>query len=272
MAKKSWYLKGKNGWKKAQQVDEEAKARQAARGPLRFWLEPDSSAKVTFLDTPSFFIYEHNLQLDGKWGNYFTCLKDFDTCPLCESGDRSSFAVVGTVISHKPWKDRDGNVHKNTKMLFVARGKARDRVKKQIERRKDLKFCLYEISRGSSKNESSVGEDFEFIRKLSQKTLLKLVPEGEDPKEWLRPFDYEEVLAPKDPAELRKLVGLEDPVGSGEEIEDDPFADDDDDFPFDVDDDNDNEEKGKKKRQGKKKDDDDEDDDLEDDLSIDDLL
>lgn len=107
--KKSWYRTGEEGWAKAKQEDAEAKKRmEESRDPRknRFWLENDSAAKVTWLDTPSFFLHEHNLKINGRWGNYETCLKDFDTCPICESGQASSYIVVGTVISHKVWTDR----------------------------------------------------------------------------------------------------------------------------------------------------------------------
>ena len=222
-AAKSWYQTGKEGAKKAQKIDVDNKARRDAGGDnvRRFWLEPDSSGMLTFLDTPNFFFYEHNLKIGGKYFNFYTCLQDFDTCPLCEAPDgRASYVLAGTIVSHKKYTDKEGKVHTNQKQLFVAKGRARQRLLKQIERRDgDLRGCVFEMSRGTGNTESSVGEDFEFIKRLDEKTLSKFA-QGEtkaDKKKWLEPFNYPELLAPKSAAELRKLVDGADPVGSEED-------------------------------------------------------
>ena len=47
--------------------------------------------------------------------------------------------------------------------------------------------------------------------------MKKLVPKGTDAKSFLKPLNYEEIFAPKTAAELRKLVGGEEPVGSEED-------------------------------------------------------
>lgn len=163
MAKKNkaWYQTGEKGWTKAKHEDAEAKKRmEEGRDPRknRFWLENDSAAKITFIDTPAFFLHEHNLKINGRWSNYETCLKDFDTCPICEAGQNSSYIVVGTIISHKVWTDRAGNKHANEKILFVAKGRARQRLLRQISLRDgDLTGCVYEMARGSSSTECSTG-------------------------------------------------------------------------------------------------------------------
>jgi hypothetical protein len=65
-------------------------------------------------------------------------------------------------------------------------------------------------------------EDFEYLGKLTAEKLSKLAPEGEA-AEWLKPFDYEKIFAPKSSEELRRVVGGEVPVGSSEA--DDAFMD-----------------------------------------------
>jgi len=224
---KKWFSKGKAGMTKSSQVDKEAKARQEERKnkPFRFWLEPDSSGKITFLDTPQFFIWEHNLKIAGKWGNFYTCLKEFDACPICEDlGEQSSFVVVATIIDHRKWVDRDGKEHKNQRKLYVARGRARQRIIKQIERRKgDMKFCAYDVARGTSQTESNVGEDIEFLKKLTPTALKKLAPKGKDaptPAEWIKPLDYEKLFEPKEVGWLREhITHGEAPVGAEDDVE-----------------------------------------------------
>jgi len=226
--KKAWFKKGKEGVKESQKVDTEAKARRDAAGPMRFWLEYDSAAKLTFLDNPQFFIWEHTIKIGNKWRNYFTCIKEIDSCPLCEGGENPSFILVGTVINHKKWKSSDGSMHQNEKMLFVAKGRARQRLLKQIERRdNNLKFCAYEMARGTTQTEAATGEDFEFLKRLTKKALSKLIPKGEN-DDWLNPFDYEKIFAPLSVEDLTKLAGGETPVGA----EGDKTGDDD--LPFDT--------------------------------------
>lgn len=213
-SKKSWFDKGNEGWKRAKRVDKKAKEKRDNRDPWRFRLKNDESGKVTFLDNPSFFVHEHNLRIDGKFGNFFTCVKDFDTCPVCEDGDTPGYIVVATVIDHTVWEDREGKKHRNQKKLFVGKGKARQSLLRQIERRDDdLKYCVYEMSRGSSSTECSTGEDYEFLKRLNRGQTKKFIPAGEKDS-WLEPFDYEELFTPKSIEELSEIIGAEPPVGS----------------------------------------------------------
>jgi hypothetical protein len=215
--KKTWFAKGKEGAERSKQVDAETQAKFEQSGIRRLWLENDTSAKFTFLDNPEFFMHEHNLKIGKSYHNYFTCIKDFDTCPLCESGDNPSYVVVGTIINHAKWKDKDEVEHTNQKQLAVFRGRARQKILKQIEKREgDLTYCVYEASRGSISTECSTGEDFEFLKRLTKAQVKMLVPEGEK-EEWIEPYNYEELFKPKPIAELRKLAGTAAPIGAAEE-------------------------------------------------------
>ena len=168
------------------------------------------------LDNPEFFFHEHNLKIGGKYFNFFTCLRDMGTCPLCESGDNPSYCVAATIINHNKYEDSKGNVHQNQKQLFVARGKARGKIVRQIEKREDLSLSVFEFYRDNQQNTSSVGEEIEFLGKLTKDKLASLQPD-DAPDDWTEPFDYETIFEPKSEEELRKLVGLKAPIGSDEE-------------------------------------------------------
>jgi hypothetical protein len=214
----SWFRRGKEAFEHSKKVDAEAKARRDQQGPRRFWLEPDSSAKFTWLDNPEFLVSEHNLKLNNRFHNFFTCIQEKETCPICESNDNPGWALVGTIISHKAFTDKDGNEHKAQKQLFVAKGRARSRIITQMERRKgDLTHSVYESTRGAGQTECSTGEDFEYLGKLNKEKLMELAESIGEDESWLEPFDYEEVFKPKSAAELRKIVGGKVPVGSEEE-------------------------------------------------------
>lgn len=263
MANKKWFHSGKEGIAKSKMEDEAAKTRRDRSGPMRFYLENNSSAKVTFLDTPLFFVYEHNMKIGNKYHNYFTCIREDDTCPMCESDSQPSYIIVGTIINHSKYEKKDGTVVSNQKQLFVAKGKAREVLVRKIEKRgEDIKFCVFEMTRGSSATECNTGEDVEFVKKLTKAELLLLMPKGEKEAEWLAPFDYEAIFNPKTAKELRKILGMEDPVGAesdgdedgdgeGDEDGDDDSKGGDDDGEDDKGDDDDD--KGKDKGKGKNK-------------------
>jgi Zn-finger protein len=228
--KEAWYQKGKTGEKRAKQFDEESKARRArGDGAWRFRLDNDSAAKIVFLDNPTFFLGEHSLQTGPKRWEPYTCVRDFDTCPLCESGSNPSYVVVATVVSLKKWTDKNGKVHSSQKCLFVGKGMARQNLLRQVERREgDLTLCAFELARGSVANEPATGSDYDFLRRLTEAQAKKLIPEGSD-ADFLKPFDYAEILKPLSVDKLRALVGAASPVGSEE-------GNGDDDLPFDADD------------------------------------
>jgi len=109
--------------------------------------------------------------LNGKWGNYFTCLYDFDTCPLDGTHGIGGYGVAATLIDPRSWEDRNGVTHKNQKRLVVFKGKARERIVRMIEEKKDLKYAILDFSRGSSATEASTGEDIQFVGQTTKDKL-----------------------------------------------------------------------------------------------------
>lgn len=215
-----WFQTGAAGWQKAKQADAEAKARREAQGPRRYWLHSESSGKVTFLDTPNFFIKEHNVKIGDNFHNYFTCRSDFGECPLCQSGLNPSYVLIGTVINHTPYEEKKtGKEINHTKQLFVAKGRARERMQKAIERagEKGLTLGVVECTRGSSPTECATGEDF-FLKGYLSEEKLKAARDKYGHDYELKPFDYAKLFYPKTEEELRKVIGAGPPIGSEEEL------------------------------------------------------
>lgn len=220
MAKTAWYQTGNAGEKRAQAEDEKAKARRDNQ-PWSFRLKADEEAKIVWLDTPKFYCSLHTLKV-GRSFVTETCVQDFDTCPPCESGNNPSYVLVGTVIDTRSFEGKSGTV-KNQKRLFIAKAKARQILLRRIkDAGGDIRFCLFQMARGSNVNECATGEDFVNKGRVSETKVRALCPSGEKVDEWIKPFDYVKVFQPKTSAELRKLYGGEEPVGS----EDDASADD----------------------------------------------
>ena len=209
-----WFQVGSEGEKKAQKIAEE---QEAARGPSRFWLKPGKSAKLTFLDTMGFYLTEHNLQIGGKFFNFFTCRADFSECPLCEAGHGKSYVAIYTVIDHSTFvSKKTGKEYKNTKKLLVAKKAVQTKLARRRESLDgDLTHAVFSFSRDASK-ECSTGEDIEVIKRLTKEDVLSFKPAGMSDEDWLAPFDYRELFAPKSVEELRRLVGQAAPVGSND--------------------------------------------------------
>jgi len=209
MAQPKWFQKGKKGRERSKQEDEAAAQRREQSGIWRFRMGNNEAAKVVFLDNPDFFIHEHTLKVGPKQFVNETCIKDYDNCAPCDDmSDISSYEVIGTVIDTREYSGKDGKKHKNQKKLFVGKGKARQVLLRRIEQQDDdLTYCVFEMARGSNKNECATGEDLVFLKRFTKAQVKRLCPPGEDVDEWLEPFDYGEIFKPKTAKELRKLYG-----------------------------------------------------------------
>jgi hypothetical protein len=211
----SWFEKGDAGYEKAKKMQEE---RAALYGPRRFWLEPGKSAKITFLDSEGFYFMEHELKINGRWGNHFTCTRDFRECPLCESGFKSAYGCAYTIIDHSSYTSpKTGQVYAHQKKLLVVRSSVINKLARRRESLKgNLKYSLFLFSR-DKKEECRTGEDIEWIKVVSPADLTRLCKpkdSKESNEDFLKPFDYMEIFKPLSVEELRKIAGQPAPVGS----------------------------------------------------------
>lgn len=205
---------------------EKAKSELRAKGKtFRFFITKDKDASITFLDgnlaegildVP--FYYEHNITMNGKYGNFFICTQDEEPCPICEGGANASYVGVMTVIDHSSYiSKKDGLEHKDEVKLFVAKQETIKLLQKAAEKRGGLRGCTFDVSR-TGEMSAAVGNVFDFTEKLNEQQLVAKY--GDKAK----PLNYEEILAKAYlPAkELRKLgfgsmagpaIGSESPIG-----------------------------------------------------------
>ena len=195
----------------------------------RFWLPEGEEARITFVDgtisadgnIDFFTYYEHNLMLNGKWGNTFVCTKDVEPCPICEAGDRSSFVGAFTVIDHREFKAKDGKIYKDSPRLFICK---KDTIKMlQIlgSKRGGLAGCTFDVTRTGEKS-ASVGSMYDFIEKTAVEELQKkYVRKNADGKieTFFVPADYYKECQYRTAAELREAIpslntASSKPVGS----------------------------------------------------------
>ena len=102
------------------------------RTTWRFWIPYGVQRDIIFLDEDPFIIAEHGVKLNGKWGNFYTCLTGVDPagCPLCEELKENPKACISrsyppvsclTVLDGSQWTDREGNVRQWGTRVLAAK-------------------------------------------------------------------------------------------------------------------------------------------------------
>jgi hypothetical protein len=169
-------------------------------GPRRFWLKPETSTRIIFLDDDPLRFFEHQVCLPDKtgkmsWMNWATCPGE-ETCPLCKIGDRPTYVGVWAIVDRTQYKDRKGQVHKDELRLFVAKPKVMGKLSRRSEtlrttkgRKEGLAGLVFDVARGDEKT-ASTGDDFELVGKAKAEALVdaKGVP--------LKVPDYMELFKP----------------------------------------------------------------------------
>jgi hypothetical protein len=166
----------------------------------RFWLPADSSTRIVFLDDNPPIIEEHQLQIDGDWRNWVTCLRMVgDSCPVCDNLDSKAYTVgFYTVLDMSEWKDKQGKTHKNEMKLFPAKFKTLQVLKRLSAKRGSLEGCVFDVSRSTS-DAPNTGDVFDFETKITKEEILALNPEA-------KPFNYAEILEPRAAGDIMALL------------------------------------------------------------------
>lgn len=168
------------------------------------------------LDIP--FFHEHNVNMNGKFNNFFICTQDEEPCPICEGGAPASYVGAMSVIDHAEWKDKNGVTHRDVRKLFVAKRDTIKLLQQYAVKRGGLRGCTFDVSRVGDKS-PAVGSAFDFTEKLTEAQLVaKYKSKGPKDPDRSMPLNYEEYLQSQyQPAsELRKLGfgSSSNPVGS----------------------------------------------------------
>jgi len=209
-------------------IEKNIEERKAQSGKLwRFRMKAGETKKVIFLDDNPPIIEEHQLKLDGKWGNFYTCLKNLgQTCPLCEAGDRPATTGFYTVIDRTEYTvqrgDNAGQKRADQLRVMAVKFKGLKQFKKFSAKYKGLAGCEFEADRTSDKA-ASVGDMFVLEEKHDEDALLDIInAQRQQPIEHLSAVlvNWEEYLAPRSAADLAKLVG-----GKAAEVDEDSEVD-----------------------------------------------
>jgi hypothetical protein len=256
---KSWYSTGYDG------IDREKERLAKLSGPNRFWMKEGTQREVVLIDDDPFCCYEHNPKLNGKWTNWLTCLKDSnDIIPCCEKLGEKTRYYVGyyTIVDLTAHTDAKGNKYQYEVKLLPTKLKTLQLLRRKKQDRGSLIGCVFKVHRDSQEDPNCGGE-FEFqkegdLAKLlphanyKGKKLVDLYKEATEkpdmlarlketfqmsldgnghPEAKIFSFNYMNILQPKDPKEIRSILGsytgeaggVETEAGGGAKDDEVPF-------------------------------------------------
>lgn len=235
MSGKSWYATGYDG------IDKEKERIARQHGPNRFWMKEQTTREVVFVDDEPITIYEHNPQMNGSFRNWLTCLKDSnDIVPCCEKLGEKTRYFVGyyTAVDLTEHKDAKGNSYQYEVKLFPAKLKTLGVLRRKKNDKGSIIGGMFKVYRDTV-DDPNCGGEFEFQREADMEKLFKvanykgkklsdLYKEAQEKPEVMArlkdtfqlvindkgiieprifPFNYYALLAPKDPKEVRQIVG-----------------------------------------------------------------
>lgn len=255
--KKSWYDTGYDG------IEREKERIARSSGPNRFWMKAGTTREIVFVDDEPLCLYEHNPKINGKWTNWFTCLKDTsDIIPCCDKLGEKTRYYVGyyTIVDLTEHKDAKGNSYQYEVKLFPAKLKTLGVLRRKKQQKGSLIGAKFNVARDSTEDPNCGGE-FEYDRDADLEKLFKVANykgkklvelykeasekpevlarmkdtfqtsmEGEALAQRIFPFNYYNLLEPKDPKDLRQILGAssiesdDGPAGPGAAADDEiPF-------------------------------------------------
>ena len=216
----SFLKKGKDAHAQVEKADQETEKKKAAASVRRFFLPKDKETQITFLDgdldedglLETVTFWEHNLRLNGRWFNYFTCTQDDEPCPICQGGDTPSLVAVFSIIDHTKWVDKNSVSHQHERRLFACKRETFKRLQKLATKRKGLAGVTFDVSRIGEKS-PAVGSDFDFSEKRAMSELIEAYSVTEED---VASYNYEEIITYRNAEELRGLGFGIMPIGAAD--------------------------------------------------------
>lgn len=220
MAMGDWYYSGQSAEQKLKDIAEKQAADKAARQSayetqmFRWWMKATPQGEdgryLTFVDEEGmspygyempFVFFEHQLQLNGHWRNWFSCIEPLanidkgvaKVCPICLAGFKASWSSAYTVVDHSEWTEsKTGKVHVDELKLFVCKSSVNSILRKAARKKGGLRGWRVEVMRTTS-DDPNTGNVFDFEKRV------------ELPPDIVAP-NYAEMFARKSEDELTKVL------------------------------------------------------------------
>jgi hypothetical protein len=196
-----WYVQGDKGFEVKKRIDAANKLRKE-KSVSRFMLKAEEEADIIFVDSVPFFINEHNVPIDQKYGNYLTCTKEVRVCAVCNKGLKPTFTAYLTIIDRRQFvRKSDGQLVKDRRILYPAKGSTIARIEDLRKKHGSLAGLMFHVKR-YTKDDPNCGSDLQYVKKV---TLT-----GDNAKS----HDYKKIFCPPTDAELEALGFKEKVIGA----------------------------------------------------------
>ena len=229
--------------------DQQAKAQNQEYIP-RFWIKKGEQKTITFvdgglnanglLDIP-FARREHNIQLNGRWGNHYACTKQDVTkdtpCPLCAADNKAALVAYLTIIDHTAFQTKDNQTRQNERKLFAFKRMTLEKLQYKAANAGGLAGKTFSVMRLNVDKSCGVGDEFDFKGDYGRDTIIQrcgLKPQGDNSDNKVyAPYNYAEMLKYHTAEELLAMglgvppTGYQPPSGVGIQqvpAQTDPFA------------------------------------------------
>lgn len=237
-------IKGMQGFQVAKEHVEKQKAldEQRAHKVYAYRSAPGATKRVLLLDTPMAFLTFHNARVNGRF-EPIQCASP-NRCAGCDSRQSSSFTLVATAIELTATQ-YNGTTYQFDRAILHFKKDAIPVIQKKIEQIKAkgvkeenaLKFCVLELTRGSSTKSPTIGHidiierwPIDKVRNLFAKCIKpKLAKKASEntygdrkqltEAEYLSPANYDKVYPELPYDDMAALFGLSSAGGN------DPYAD-----------------------------------------------
>lgn len=171
----------------------------------RFWMKAGTKSRVLFLTSSPITFYEHQGLPNGmsKWPQALTCLTPLKRpCPVCDfvtkNSDQYKFRAkkcrAYSIINLTEWKDKQGNIHKDEKQLFIVNNNKVDellniaKMTAVAQGKSSFRGLIVDIIRTSEATSPNVGSAFiptdwrdlgtdPQFEELNYREILKPLPE-----------------------------------------------------------------------------------------------
>ncbi|TAJ84523.1 hypothetical protein [Reyranella sp.] len=201
----SWMMRGKAAHEAyARDAAEQEVRREAQRRLHRFRIDVNEPARITFLDgaldedgllaVPS--LYEHTVQLAGRWATFVCVGGGAEPCPICDSGRPPALVAAFTVIDHRPYTIRRGpkagTVVVDQRKLFVAKKSTLAKLQFKATTLGGLDGVTMAVTRLDTGDGLSpgVGTEFDFVERTPLDVLAEKYGAEGVPANYEQEFPY----------------------------------------------------------------------------------
>lgn len=201
----TWMMRGKAAHDAyARDAAEQEVRREAQRRLHRFRIDVNEPARITFLDgaldedgllaVPS--LYEHSVQLAGRWATFVCVGGGPEACPICDSGRPPALVAAFTVIDHRPYTIRRGpkagSVVVDQRKLFVAKKSTLAKLQFKASTLQGIDGVTMAVTRLDTGDGLSpgVGTEFEFVERTPLDVLAERYGAEGVPANYEQEFPY----------------------------------------------------------------------------------